>query len=119
MNPFALCFCAAAIAELFDSRLRSLNLPFPLHIHDFNPGWRSAGMPSLASPARPRTVRSGFSREILLRPRRYLIGRWNWKSALVSAVIRSAMFFRAVLGASPPAALSAALVEFFLAFALA
>jgi hypothetical protein len=59
------------------------------------------------------------SREILARPRRYLVGRWNWKSALVSAIVRSAMFFRAVLGASPPAALSASVVEFVLAVALA
>jgi hypothetical protein len=72
---------------------------------------------ALKNPADP-TV-EWVSREILLRPRRYLVGRWNWKSALVSAIVRSAMFFRAVLGAAPPAALSASLVEFVLAFALA
>jgi hypothetical protein len=72
---------------------------------------------AVRNPADP-TV-EWVSREILLRPRRYLVGRWNWKSALVSAIVRSAMFFRAVLGASPPAALSASIIEFVLAFALA
>jgi len=67
----------------------------------------------------PNPTVGWVSRQVLLRPRRSLIGRWNWKSALVSAIVRSAMFFRAVLGTNPPAALSASVVEFLLAFALA
>ncbi|MGD1091013.1 MAG: hypothetical protein ABSB35_03360 [Bryobacteraceae bacterium] len=69
---------------------------------------------------------ASISRAILLRPGLYLIARWNWKSALLSAVFRAALFLRATFRASPTltfsaslVALSASLVEFVLAFALA
>jgi hypothetical protein len=62
---------------------------------------------------------ASISREILLRPGLYLIARWNWKSALLSAIFRASLFLRATFRTSPSLAFSASLVEFALAFALA
>jgi hypothetical protein len=62
---------------------------------------------------------AAVSRAIVLRPDLYLLARWNWKSALLSAVVRSALFFRMTLSAGHSVALSASGTEFALALALA
>jgi hypothetical protein len=62
---------------------------------------------------------AAISRAILLRPDLYLLARWNWKSAFLSAVVRSALFFGATLRAGHSAALSASATEFALALTLA
>src|SRR5262249_23043168 len=62
---------------------------------------------------------AAVSRAILMRPDFYLLARWNWKSALLSALIRSALFYRATLGFGNAAARSASVTEFMLALALA
>ncbi len=62
---------------------------------------------------------AGVSRAILLRPDLYLLARWNWKSALLSAIVRSVLFFRMTSNAGHSAALSASGTEFVLALALA
>jgi hypothetical protein len=59
------------------------------------------------------------SRAVLLRPDLYLLARWNWKSALLSAIVRSALFFASTSRAGHAAALSASATEFALALALA
>lgn len=50
----------------------------------------------------------GFARD----PYEYFIRRWNWKSALTSAIIRAAIFFSANLSAGLQAATGAMAVEF-------
>jgi hypothetical protein len=62
---------------------------------------------------------AAISRAILLRPDLYLLARWNWKSAFLSAIVRSALFFAATLRAGHSAALSASATEFALALTLA
>jgi hypothetical protein len=62
---------------------------------------------------------AAVSRAILLRPDLYLLARWNWKSALLSAIIRSSLFFAATLRAGHEAALSASATEFALALTVA
>jgi hypothetical protein len=62
---------------------------------------------------------TAVSRAILLRPDLYLLARWNWKSALLSAIVRSALFFGATLRAGHSAAVSASAIEFALALTLA
>ncbi len=53
-----------------------------------------------------------MTRAILTRPDLYLLARWNWKSALLSAAIRSSLFLRT-------ASVEASFFEFCLALALA
>ena len=62
---------------------------------------------------------AAVSRAILHRPDLYLLARWNWKSALLSAIVRSALFFGVTLRAGHSAALSASATEFALALTLA
>jgi hypothetical protein len=62
---------------------------------------------------------AAVSRAILLRPDLYLLARWNWKSALLSAIVRSGLFFAATVRAGHSAALSASATEFALALVLA
>ncbi len=50
-------------------------------------------------------------RTIVRHPIRELIGRWNWKAALLSAAMRGAIFFFANLGVSREAAVDALLVD--------
>ena len=49
--------------------------------------------------------------EVLLRfvrePQKYLLARWNWKSAILSSLFRAAIFFFANLTAGLPAAMAA------------
>jgi len=48
---------------------------------------------------------------LLRHPNEYLIKKWNWKSAILSTVIRSVLFFFANLTAGLPAALAAMTTE--------
>jgi hypothetical protein len=45
-------------------------------------------------------------------PRKYLLARWNWKSAVLSSVFRAAIFFVANLTAGVSAAVAAMSTEF-------
>jgi hypothetical protein len=73
----------------------------------------TACTPDIVLPsASESTGAPAITRAILRRPDLYLLARWNWKSALLSAIIRSALFLRT-------ASIHAFLVEFFLALALA
>ena len=51
-------------------------------------------------------------RDLGRRPRHFLIARWNWKSALMSAVIRGVLFFAATLRSGFDAATAAFAIEF-------
>jgi hypothetical protein len=56
------------------------------------------------------TVRQAFL--LLLRePVKYLLHRWNWKSALLSSILRASLFFAANLSAGLPAAVAAMQTE--------
>lgn len=56
------------------------------------------------------TVRQAFL--LLLRePVKYLLHRWNWKSALLSSILRAALFFATNLSAGLPAAVAAMKTE--------
>lgn len=50
--------------------------------------------------------------DIARHPYEYLVRRWNWKSAVTSALLRGAIFFTANLGAGRRAAVGAMLTEF-------
>jgi len=50
--------------------------------------------------------------DLLRRPDIYLVARWNWKSAVTSAVIRGSIYFFSNLSAGFASATSAMLVEF-------
>ena len=51
-------------------------------------------------------------RDLKERPGHYLIARWHWKSALVSAVIRGVVFFAATVRSGLDAAMAAFAIEF-------
>ena len=53
----------------------------------------------------------GVLRNLARDPVRYFFRRWNWKSAVLSSLIRSALFFFANIGAGLSAAQSAFLTE--------
>jgi hypothetical protein len=56
------------------------------------------------------TVRQAFL--LLLRePVKYLLHRWNWKSALLSSILRASLFFATNLSAGLPAAIAALKTE--------
>jgi hypothetical protein len=56
------------------------------------------------------TVRQAFL--LLLRdPVKYLVRRWNWKSALLSSILRASLFFATNLTAGLPAAVAAMKTE--------
>jgi hypothetical protein len=58
----------------------------------------------------PLTVRQAFL--LLLRePVQHLLHRWNWKSALLSSILRASLFFAANLTAGLPAAIAAMKTE--------
>lgn len=50
--------------------------------------------------------------DLALRPAHYLVVRWHWKSALMSAVIRGVLFFAATLRSGLDAAGAAFAIEF-------
>ena len=50
-------------------------------------------------------------RDVVRRPGHYLIARWNWKAALLSAIFRGALFFAANLSAGLDAAGAAFVLE--------
>src|SRR5271155_1988668 len=54
----------------------------------------------------------GVLRRLVREPRKYLVARWNWKSAVLSALFRAAIFFVANLKAGVPAAVAAMSTEF-------
>ncbi len=61
-------------------------------------------------PPNHLTVRHAFL--LLLRePVKYLFHRWNWKSALLSSMLRASLFFATNLSAGLPAALAAMQTE--------
>jgi hypothetical protein len=49
---------------------------------------------------------------LCLRPRQYIFQRWNWKAALLSAIVRASIFFFANLTAGQSAAVAAMIREF-------
>ena len=55
---------------------------------------------------------SGPILNALRHPHRFSIGHWNWKSAVLSSLSRSFVFFFANLHAGPDAAIGAMLAEF-------
>ena len=58
------------------------------------------------------TVRQAFL--LLLRePAKYLLHRWNWKSAVLSSLLRASLFFATNLAAGLPAAVAAMKTELF------
>jgi hypothetical protein len=57
------------------------------------------------------TVRETFA-ELVRHPVQCVIVRWHWKSAFISAIVRSLMFFVATLGAGSSRAGRASIVEF-------
>ena len=59
----------------------------------------------------PRTV-PGVLRTLLSNPGDTLLRRWNWKSALTSAIVRGGIFFTANLSAGLNAAFGVLLTEF-------
>ena len=50
-------------------------------------------------------------RSVCRHPVQYFVVRWNWKSAILSSLVRSTLFFFANIGAGLPAARSAFLTE--------
>lgn len=54
---------------------------------------------------------AGVLRELARRPRHYVITQWNWKSALLSAMLRGAIFFTTNLTFGVEAAGRALLVD--------
>ena len=50
--------------------------------------------------------------DLFRRPGRHLVARWNWKAALLSGMLRGALFFVASLRAGLDAAVAALVVEF-------
>ena len=51
-------------------------------------------------------------RDLARRPGHHLVARWNWKSAVMSAVIRGVLFFAATLRSGFDAATAAFAIEF-------
>jgi hypothetical protein len=56
------------------------------------------------------TVRQAFLR-VLREPVKHLLHRWNWKSALLSSILRAGLFFATNLSAGLPAAVAAMKTE--------
>lgn len=54
----------------------------------------------------------GVLRQLVRRPHHYVIRRWNWKSALLSSLVRSFLFFAVNLSVGTAAALAAFATEF-------
>ena len=69
---------------------------------------RATGM--TGEPIRP-TV-GAVLRDLAERPRHYLVACWNWKSAVMSAVIRGVLFFVATVRSGLDAATAAFAIEF-------
>lgn len=56
------------------------------------------------------TLKDAFLR-LAQHPTKYLLHRWNWKSAVLSSIIRASLFFAANLTAGLPAAIAALQTE--------
>jgi len=65
----------------------------------------------VASPKGPISVGQVFER-LVRHPVRTLLHRWNWKSAVLSTLLRATLFFFTNLSAGLPAALAAMNTEF-------
>ncbi len=50
-------------------------------------------------------------RDLALHPVKMIVRRWNWKSALLSSIVRALIFFSVNLSAGPRAALAALMTE--------
>jgi hypothetical protein len=59
----------------------------------------------------PATTVAQVLRSLLLHPKEMLLGRWNWKAAILASVLRGLIFFVATLKAGWHAAVGAMLVE--------
>lgn len=67
---------------------------------------------SIGGPPTPNRSTVSHTLLLLLRePAKYLLHRWNWKSALLSSAIRSGLFFATNVAAGLPAALAAMKTE--------
>jgi hypothetical protein len=73
------------------------------------PAPRSIGK-APALTARHLTVRQAFLL-LLKEPHKYLLRRWNWKSAVLSSLLRASLFFATNLAAGLPAAIAALQTE--------
>jgi hypothetical protein len=70
---------------------------------------RNAPASNALSASHP-TVKQAFF--LLVRePRKYLLQRWNWKSAVLSSLLRACLFFATNLAAGLPAAIAAMKTE--------
>jgi hypothetical protein len=65
---------------------------------------------SLTTDTKPITLRQVLLR-LLRDPLKYLFRRWNWKSALLSSLLRASLFFATNLTAGLPAAIAAMKTE--------
>lgn len=66
--------------------------------------------PRTEADALPTTLGGAFS-ELLRNPFRLVLRHWNWKAALLSALVRTAIFFAVNLTASWSSAVSAVVTE--------
>ena len=68
---------------------------------------------TVPAPSRPRVLRtvSEVLQDLALHPGRYLFARWNWKAALLSSILRAAIFFFTNLVAGWHAAVGALSAE--------
>jgi hypothetical protein len=87
----------------------------PLHWHVL-PSTSSACAAAIARsiggpPASNRITVSQVFLLLLHQPAKYLLHRWNWKSALLSSLIRAGLFFATNVAAGFPAALAAMKTE--------
>ena len=87
----------------------------PLHWHVL-PSTSSACAAAIArsiggAPASNRITVSQVFLLLLHQPAKYLLHRWNWKSALLSSLIRAGLFFATNVAAGFPAALAAMKTE--------
>lgn len=76
----------------------------------------NSGVPSGAAPPQPPGSRpvGEVLADLARDPARYLLARWNWKSALMSSLLRATIFFFTNLVAGLHAALGAMLAELLL-----
>lgn len=64
------------------------------------------------TPVAPQETATGVLKSLCTRPWEPLVRNWNWKSALMSSLLRAGVFFGVNLGAGWRPALAAMLTEF-------
>jgi hypothetical protein len=90
-------------------RVVSSTVPLSTSQACVSPAARSIRTPP-AAHRDPLTVRQAFL--LLIRePVKHLLHRWNWKSALLSSILRASLFFATNLTAGLPAAIAAMKTE--------